>query len=103
MLNERDLEIADQWIRENVLNREEHDFDNLEEDGDTVKYFFARVRDRACVVCLVTVKNGRLYSIKKEAYYEQSEGDKPDEEEWIVRPEGQEEGDDRQSRTAEGD
>jgi hypothetical protein len=88
MLNERDLEIADSWIRANVLDKGDHDFDDVEEDGDTLKYLFTRHPDRAWVVYMVAVKRGKLYSIKKEVYHEESQGDKPDEEEWIVRPEG---------------
>jgi len=88
MLNERDLEIADQWIRDNVLDNEDHDFDDCEEEGDTVKYFFHRHADHASVVYLVTVKRGQLFSIKKEVYHEEGQGDRPDEEEWIVEGEG---------------
>ena len=42
------------------------------------------VADHASVVYLVTVRRGKLYSIKKEAYHEEGQGDKPDEEEWIL-------------------
>ena len=87
MLNDSDLEIADQWIRENVLDNEDHDFDDCEEDGSTVKYFFHRHADHASVVYLVTVKRGQLHSIKKEAYHEEGQGDRPDEEEWILEGE----------------
>ena len=87
MLNESDLEIADQWIRDNVLENEDHNFDDCEEDGDTVKYFFHRHEDRASVVYLVTVKRGQLYSIKKEAYHEEGQGDKPDEGKWTFKGE----------------
>ena len=54
MLSESDLEIADQWIRDNVLDKEDHDFDDVEEEGLSVKYFFHRRRDRASVVYLVS-------------------------------------------------
>jgi len=84
MLNERDLEVADEWIQEHVLEDGVHDFDNAEEDGDTVKYFFNRIADRASVVYLVTVNNGKLVSIKKEVYHEDGEGTHADEAEWIV-------------------
>ena len=84
MLNERDLEVADEWIQEHVLEDGVHDFDNAEEDGDTVKYFFNRIADRAWVVYLVTVKDSKLVSIKKEVYHEDGEGTHADEAEWIV-------------------
>ena len=71
MLNERDLEIADQWIRRHVLDKGDHDFDDVEEEAKTVKHFFHRHADRASVVYLVTVKHGMLYSIKKEVYHEE--------------------------------
>ena len=85
MLSESDLEIADQWIRDNVLDNEDHEFDDAEEDGSTVKYFFHRVADHASVVYLVTVRQGTLFSIKKEVYHEEGQGDTPDEEEWIFK------------------
>lgn len=84
MLNERDLEVADEWIQEHVLEDGVHDFDDAEEDGNTVKYFFYRIADRASVVYLVTVSNGRLVSIKKEVYYEDGEGTHADETEQIL-------------------
>ena len=84
MLSESDLEIADQWIRDNVLDKGDHYFDDVEEIGDTLKYFFSRHADRAWIVYMVTVKRGQLFSIKKEVYHEETEGDKPDEEEWLV-------------------
>jgi hypothetical protein len=70
MLNERDLEVADEWIQEHVLEDGVHDFDDAKEEGNTVKYFFNRIADRASVVYLVTVKDGKLVSIKKEVYHE---------------------------------
>ena len=33
MLSERDLEIADAWIRESVLDKWDHDFDDVEKEG----------------------------------------------------------------------
>ena len=87
MLNESDLEIADQWIRDNVFDNEDHDFDDCEEDGDAVKYFFHRHADRASLVYLVAVRRGNLFSIKKEVYHEEGQGDEPDEEEWILEGE----------------
>ena len=84
MLNERDLEIADEWIQEHVLEDGVHDFDDAEEEGNTVKYFFNRIADRASVVYLVMVKDGKLVSIKKEVYHEDGEGTRADEAEWIV-------------------
>ena len=84
MLNERDLEVADEWIQEHVLEDGVHDFDDAEEDGNTVKYFFNRIADRASVVYLVTVKEAKLVSIKKEVYHEDGEGTHADEAEWIV-------------------
>ena len=84
MLSERDLAVADAWIREHVLDRRDHDFDDVEEQGSTVKYFFHRRRDRASVVFVVTVKQGQLFSIKKEVYHEEAQGDRPDEEQWLV-------------------
>lgn len=84
MLNERDLEVADEWIQEHVLEDGVHDFDDAEEEGNTVKYFFNRIADRASVVYLVTVNNGKLVSIKKEVYHEDGEGTRADEAEWIV-------------------
>ena len=63
MLNESDLEIADQWIRDNVLDRGDYEFDDIEEEGDTAKYFFHRHADHASVVYLVTIKQGKLYQL----------------------------------------
>jgi hypothetical protein len=37
MLNERDLEVAHKWIQEYVLEDGVHDFDDAEEEGNTVK------------------------------------------------------------------
>ncbi len=84
MLNERDLEVADEWIQEHVLEDGVHDFDDAEEDGNTVKYFFNRIADHASVGYLVTVKDGKLFSIKKEVYHEDGKGTHADEAEWVV-------------------
>ena len=74
MLDERDLEVADRWIRDNVLDRENHDFDDCEEDGQVVKYFFTRHRDGASVVFLLRVEDGKLVSINREVYHDEAEG-----------------------------
>ena len=84
MLSERDLGIADAWIREHVLDTRDHDFDDVEQQERTVEYLFHRRRDRASVVFLVTVKQGQLFSIKKEVYREEAQGDRPDEEQWLI-------------------
>ena len=84
MLSERDLGVADAWIREHVLDRRDHDFDDVVEEGHTVKYLFRRRRDRASVVFVVTVKHGQLFSIKKEVYHEEAQGDRSDEEQWLI-------------------
>ena len=84
MLSERDLGVADAWIREHVLDTRDHDFDDVEQQERTVEYLFHRRRDRASVVFAVTVKQGQLFSIKKEVYREEAQGDRPDEEQWLI-------------------
>ena len=74
MLDERDLEVADRWIRDHVLDNRDHDFDDCEEEGDVVKYFFTRHRDRAWIVFLLRVEDGKLISIKREVYHYEAEG-----------------------------
>ena len=83
MLSERDLEVADAWIRKHVVDTGDYDFDDVVEEGHTVKYWFHRC-DRASVVFVVTVKRRQLFSIKKEVYREETQGDRPDEVEWVV-------------------
>ena len=87
MLSEKDVEIADQWVERYVLEHGRYDFDDVDEEGDTLRYFFRRHSDCAGVVFVVTVREGKLFSIKKEVYLEDSEGDGADEEEWILKGE----------------
>ena len=88
-MNDKDLEIADDWMREHMPDPDDFSFEDAEGEGNTEKYFFLRYRDSATIVYLVTVEEGQLISVKKEVYYAEGSQEGPDEEEWIVKPEGQ--------------
>ena len=88
-MDERDTEAADDWMRDHMPDPDHFSFEDNEEEGDTQKYFFLRYRDRASVVYLVAVKDGKVTSIKKEVYHAEGSHEEPDEEEWIVGPQGE--------------
>ena len=64
MLTEKQLEIADEWIQENV-DMNEFAFDGeIVEKGNTVKYFFCKCDES--IVYHITIEKERVVNISKE-------------------------------------
>ncbi len=59
-----------------------------EEAGSTESYVFLRYRDSATVVYKVAVKDGKISSVLQEVYHGESSEEEPDEQRWLVKPEG---------------
>ena len=59
-----------------------------EEEGDTQSYFFLRYRDSVIVVYKVAGEDGKVTSVLQEVYHGEGSQEEPDEERWILEPEG---------------
>ena len=63
-MNERDTETADERMRDHMPDSGRCSLEDNEEEGDTQKHFFLQYCDSATVVYLVTVKDGKVTSVK---------------------------------------
>jgi hypothetical protein len=77
-------------MRSHLPDPDEYSLEDNEEEGDTQKYFFLRLRDSATVVYNVAVKDGKVTSVRLEVYHGESREEEPDEQRWLVKPERQE-------------
>ena len=88
-MKDRDRDAADDWMREHMPSEEECSLEDNDERGCEQRFYFLRGRDNAMVVYRIRVKGGRVVSVKQEVFIDEDvfEG-RPQEERWIVRPEG---------------
>ena len=89
-MNEKDREAADDWMRDHLPDPDEFSLEDSEEAGSTESYFFLRLHDSASVVYKVAVKDGIVTSVLQEVYHGESSQEEPDDQRWIVKPQGQE-------------
>ena len=88
-MNDRDRDAADDWMREHMPDPDQFSLEDNDERGCELRYYFLRNRDSAMVVFRIRVKGGRVVSVREEVFVDEDifEGS-PQEERWIVRPEG---------------
>ncbi|MBN1459423.1 MAG: hypothetical protein JXA57_07790 [Armatimonadetes bacterium] len=103
-MNDRDRDAADDWIRDHMPDPDQFSLEDNEERRDEQLYYFLRYRDSAMVVYRIKVKGGMVVSVKKEVYIDEVFEGNPQEERWIVKPQGRECGADgaRRSGRREG-
>ena len=77
------------WMREHMPSEDEFSLEDNDERGCEQRFNFFRGRDSAMVIYRIRVKGGRVVSVKQEVFIDEDvfEGN-PQEERWIVRPEG---------------
>ena len=91
-MNDRDRDAADDWMRDHMPSEDEFSLEDNDERGCEERFYFLRSRDSSMVVYRIRVKGGCVVSVKQEVFIDEDvfEGN-PQEERWIVRPEGEKE------------